>query len=377
MLYADFESILKPVDERYRDRMNTMKTERKGKASYTEKINTHVPSGWCVHSTFAYGDVPDPLKMYRGKDCVEKFVEYIEEEVKRLYETFPRQPMTKPTDESKREHEAAEKCHICLKEFNDPRNRKVRDHCHYTGLYRGAAHNNCNLKYLIPDYIPSVFHNLSGYDAHFFIKELGRRLNKNDIGVIAENKEKYISLNVKINVKLAGVKYKDGTQVHKNIQFRFIDSCIFMASSLDKLASNLEDDQCKHVREFYREEKVFRLMRCKGVYPYEYMNGWKKFEETSLPPKDAFYSRLNMKGISDQDYEHAQQVWNRITPEHENITRGDYHDVYLATDVLLLADIFETFWNTFLKNYKLDPAHFYTAPGLTWQALLKIATENC
>ena len=139
MLYADFESILKPVDERYKDRMNPMKTERKDKASYTEKINTHVPSGWCVHSTFAYGDVPDPLKMYRGKDCVEKFVEYIEEEVKRLYETFPRQPMTKLTDVLKREHEAAEKCHICLKEFNDPKNKKVRDHCHSIGLYRGAA----------------------------------------------------------------------------------------------------------------------------------------------------------------------------------------------------------------------------------------------
>ena len=98
MLYADFESILKPVNERYRDKMNTMKTERKGKAPYTEKINTHVPSGWCVHSTFAYGDVPDPLKMYRGKDCVEKFVEYIEEEVKRLYATFPQQPMIELTD---------------------------------------------------------------------------------------------------------------------------------------------------------------------------------------------------------------------------------------------------------------------------------------
>ena len=174
MLYADFECILKPVDERNRDKMNRMNTKRKGKAPYTEKINTHVPSGWCVHSTFAYGDVPDPLKMYRGKDCVEKFVEYIEEEVKRLYETFPQQPMIKITDVLKREHEAAEKCHICLKEFNDLRNRKVRDHCHYTGLYCGTAHNNCNLKYLIPDYIPIVFHNLSGYDADLFIKKLGR-----------------------------------------------------------------------------------------------------------------------------------------------------------------------------------------------------------
>ena len=239
MLYADFESILIPVDERYRDRMNTMKTERKGKVPYTEKIKTHVPPGWCVHNTFTYGDVSDPLNMYQGNDCLERFVEYIEEEVKQFYGTLLRQLMAKLTDALKGEHKAAQKCHICLKEFNDPKNRKVRDHCHYSGLYRGAAHNNCNLKYRIPHHIPIVFHNLSGFDAHVFIKELERRFNKNDIGVIAESKEKYISFNVKINVKLAGVKYIDSAQVHKNIQLRFIDSCRFIASSLDKLASYL------------------------------------------------------------------------------------------------------------------------------------------
>ena len=83
-----------------------------------------------------------------------------------------------------------------------------------------------------------------------------------------------------------------------------------MALGLDKLASNLEDDQCKHIREFYKKEEVFRLMRRKGVYPYKYTDDWEKFEETSLPPKNAFYSMLNMKNISDQDHEHAQQVWN-------------------------------------------------------------------
>ena len=106
---------------------------------------------------FTYGDVPDPLKMYRGKDCVEKFVEYIKEEVRRLYEKFPQQFMTELPDALKREHEAAEKCNICLKEFNDPKNKNVRDHCHYTCLYQGAAHNNWNLKYQIPDYIPLCF----------------------------------------------------------------------------------------------------------------------------------------------------------------------------------------------------------------------------
>ena len=95
------------------------------------------------------------------------------------------------------------------------------------------------------------------------------------------------------------------------------------------------------------------------------MDGWKTFGERSLPPKDAFYSRLNMKGISDHDYEHAQQVWNALGKN----ALGCYHNTYLKTDVLLLADVFETFRKTHLENYKVDPAHFYTTPGLAWQAL--------
>ena len=79
-----------------------------------------------------------------------------------------------------------------------------------------------------------------------------------------------------------------------------------MASSLDKLASYLDDDQCKYLKEFYKGEEVFRLMRRKGAYPYGYIDSWKKFEETRLPPKNAFYSKFNMKGISGQDYESAQ-----------------------------------------------------------------------
>ena len=127
----------------------------------------------------------------------------------------------------------------------------------------------------------------------------------------------------------------------------------------------------KYTSKFWKCDEKFRLMIRKGVYPYEYIAGWKKFEEISLPQKDAFYSRLSTKGISDQDYEHAQQVWDTM----EKKTLGCYHDTYLKTDVLLLADVFETFRGTCLKTYRLDPAHFYTAPGLAWQALLKTAAE--
>ena len=136
-------------------------------------------------------------------------------------------------------------------EFNGPQNKKVRGHCYYTGLYRGAAHNNCNLKYQIPSYIPIVFHNLRRYNPHLFIKKLGRRFKRKDIRVIAENKEKYISFDVRIKVKLAGVRAEDGTEVCENVQPRLFDSFRFIASSLDKLASNLystsgiQSDKCK------------------------------------------------------------------------------------------------------------------------------------
>ena len=111
---------------------------------------------------------------------------------------FTQQPMIELTDVLKREHEAAEKCYIRLKEFNDPHIKKVRGHCYYTGFSRGAAHNNCNLKYRIPDHIPILFHNLSGYDAYLFIKELGKRFNKHYIGALQKTRRSTSVLMLKL-----------------------------------------------------------------------------------------------------------------------------------------------------------------------------------
>ena len=110
------------------------------------------------------------------------------------------------------------------------------------------------------------------------------------------------------------------------------------------------------------------LVKRKGVYPYEYMDSLERFKETKLPPKEAFYYRLNNEGISDEDYTHAKKVWKEFKMEHLQ----DYHNLYNETDVLLLADVFENFRDICIKNYKLDPAHYYTAPGLAWDACLKI-----
>ena len=110
------------------------------------------------------------------------------------------------------------------------------------------------------------------------------------------------------------------------------------------------------------------LIKRKGVCPYDYMDSPKRLEETCLPPKSSFFSRWTDTDISDNDYAHAQNVWRTLSLN----TLGDYHDLYMKTDVLLLADIFERFRFTCPSNYRLDPAHYYTAPGLSWNAMLKM-----
>ena len=193
------------------------------------------------------------------------------------------------------------------------------------------------------------------------------------MGVIAKNTEDYIPFLIKVEVG----KYvdKNGEKRSKEIDLRFIDSIKFMGSSLDSLVNNLARGGHDHGAgakpqffgfDEYNEHQRELLIR-KGIYPYEYMDSWDRFEETKLPPKDSFHSALSMSGVSETDYEHARKVWREFGINN----MGEYHDLYLKTDVILLANVFEAFRNVCLNNYGLDPAHFYTAPGLAWKACLK------
>ena len=349
IMYADFESILELISG----------PEPNPKISSAPGVNVHTPSGWCVRSEFAYGEVKDPLKLYRGKDCVSKFCEHIIGEARRLYNSFPEKPMIPLTKDQIKKYNRVSKCHICFKHFKDG-DRKVRDHCHYSRECRGAAHSLCNLQYKIPSYIPVVFHNLAGYDVHLFIRELSKYGSQ--MGIIAKNTEDYISFSIK-------GKYvdKNGEECSKEIDLRFIDSIKFMSSSLDSPVNNLARGSNEFFDFHEYNEHQRELLIRKGIYPYEYMDSWGRFEETNLPPKDSFYSALSMSGVSKTDYEHAGKVWGEFGINN----MGEYHDLYLKTDVILLANIFEAFRNVCLNNYGLDPAHFYTAPRLAWKACLK------
>ena len=288
-----------------------------------------------------------------------KFMEAMLEEVKYCKKIMKKE-FNKPlrmTKEDEEEFQKANKCHICNKKYTNE-DIKVRDHCHITDKYRGSAHQDCNLKLRIkPEEIkiPVIFHNLRGYDSHFIMQEIGEivkkhtYINKNgkktqmNINAIPNNMEKYMAFMLGNHLV-------------------FLDSFQFMSSSLEKLVDNLPRDCFKHTSQIFKKDK-FELMTKKGVYPYDFMDSFDKFNE-QLPSKEEFFSILNNEHISDEEYKKAQNVWNAFSLKN----MGEYHDLYLKSDVLLLAD----FRKTCLEYYKLDPCHYFTSPGLSWDAMLKM-----
>ena len=240
---------------------------------------------------------------------------------------------------------------------------KVRDHCHFTGHYRGAAHNSCNLQCRKPMILPVIFHNLQGYDAHLFIKQLSRL--PGELTCIPSTEEKYISFSKKIKVD-EYTNRRAGANVSLYFEIRFIDSNKFLQTSLANLVGNLQPDDFHNTKEIFKDKTD--LLTRKGVYPYrDYVSSIETLSETKLPLKEEFYSKLNDEDINDADYQHAHNVWTTFKCK----TIRDYHDLYLKSDVLLLADVFENFRKTCLQHYNLDPAHYYTSPGLAWDACLK------
>ena len=159
----------------------------------------------------------------------------------------------------------------------------MRDHCHLTGKFRGAAQEACNLKYRVPKFFPVVFHNLSGYDSHLFIETLEN--SEGDISCISNNEENYISFTKQVIVdKFVN---EEGKDVDVKRELRFIDSLRFMASSLNKLSSNLKIDQFVNLTKYYSDNQLSLLLR-KGVYPYNYVDCLKKFDEKTFLQKNHF-----------------------------------------------------------------------------------------
>ncbi|XP_025406050.1 uncharacterized protein LOC112680226 [Sipha flava] len=174
-----------------------------------------------------------------------------------------------------------------------------------------------------------------------------------NIDVIPNSCEKYITCSKQI---------KDGFYV------KFVDTFRFMSESLANLTNNLAKDKSKfrETKKYFSNNNLNLVIR-KGVFPYEYINCWEKLNETSLPPKSKFYNSLTDDHISKKDYIHACEVWKKFNIK----TIGEYSDLYLLTDILLLSDVFENFRDICLKTFNLDASYYLTAPSFAFDAMLR------
>lgn len=337
-----------------------------GKESYTHKYQEHKPCGMGIKAISQWEPLNLPVTIYRGEDYMDQFFQYLRTYFFQVVDYLKINQQMIISDEQQRNHDTNPnvKCHICNKNVDLGADR-VRDHDHFTGYFRGSVHNKCNLNYNYKQNqrkyddikIPVFIHNLQGYDGHLIIKGLKNQFKK--ITCIPLNTEKYLTITLD--------------------NFMFIDSYSFLSLSLEKLVANTRSEgnleqNFRHTRalcqSLIKDSKDYStlmdLLTRKGEYPYDYMDSFARFEETQLPPAEEFYSQLTKTSITPEDYAFAQNIW-KVT---ECKTLGDYHDLYLKTDVCLLADVFENFRDLAIKYYELDPAYYVSLPSYAWDAML-------
>ena len=356
VVYADFESLIKPMEN----------CDPDPNKSCTKKYQKHEPISFSYYILCSIDGVYKPvLRKYtqtkpEGANAIDVFIKWLEEDVNAIATIEEKEMIF--TEEDRKHFNKASDCWICGEELG---NDRVRDHCHFTGRYRGPAHNRCNLKYRKPKNISVFFHNLSGYDSHLFIKKLGTPNKNENIDCIPNNEEKYISFSK--TIVTGQYTNKKGEVKDKTFKIVFKDSLKFMSSSLEVLVNNLPKDAFKNLLKYFTPKQA-EILKQKGFYPYEYIDSIEKFNDPKPPPQGAFYSKLLGKGICNKNYSHVWKVWNSFNMK----IFKEYHELYNITDVLLLADVFENFRDLCLKIYGLDPVYYFTAPGLAWDACLKI-----
>lgn len=306
-----------------------------------------------IHKPLAFGMfvLPDNKYYYfDGIDCIAKGLQKIEGIAKSISKDFTGKPMNQITIYEQNDYNNANNCYLCYQQFTHTM-YKVRDHCHLSGNFRGAACNNCNLQLRqVRNNLPVFFHNLKGYDMHFIIQNINI-LNKWSLKVIADSREKYKTMT-------ASIKMKDDNFFN----IKFLDSYAFLNRSLEKLSKSM-------TMRYYTDTLHLptEIVQSKGILPYSYFTSYEILNEMQLPDINSFHNDLTNEPLSKSDYERALLTWNEMKCE----TLGDYLHFYLKLDVYLLTDIFEQFRSIIKKDYNLDPANYIGIPSLTIDAALK------
>ena len=240
------------------------------KGGYTKLYQKHIPNSIGVKLVWIDNNFTLPTKIFTGSNRIKEFIEWIFKQHKYCNQIINKHfnKKLKMTIENEDDYQNSKDFWICNQKINKDKD-KVRDHCHITGKYRGAAHSQCNLKLKIAKKIPIIFHNLEGYDEHIIFKELNN-FDNIDIQVIPKTSEKYVSIVVNGNIV-------------------FLDSNQFYKGKLDDHASHLNNEDFKHLMTEFPIDK-WEILKRKGAYPYEWVDSYKKFNYQELSPKECFYS---------------------------------------------------------------------------------------
>lgn len=348
VVYADFECAVAPLHG----------CDKNPEKSRTKRIEQHIPTSFGFYVK-CWDSSLDQYISYRGEDSAKVFVKELIDCLKALYEKhiFGVNVPLIMTQQDRILYNQATICFVCDKPLNGEKNK---DHCHLTGKFRGAAHRKCNLQLKNVREIPIFFHNLN-YDSHLFIRELAMYENSFNLEVIPSTTEKYIGICKKIPVARHPT-YKSERDPFLKLMFK--DSFRFLSKSLDTLSKSL--DQASDFKTLTKEFKDRTdLLKRKGVFPYHMIQKQSDYD-LPFPTRDQFLT------VSDEDYAYAKHVANVF--DCKNL--GDYSDLYLKTDVLILADIFEKLRDDCLSPdaYRLDPAHYLSAPSFSWDAMLKFTS---
>lgn len=351
--YVDFEAILEPVD-------SCLPNQEK---SFTQVKQLHTPCSYSyVINTIVDDNFLKPLRLYRGKDCMEHYMDSMLRDVAYITEKYLNvvRPMEILSDQRKIELNSITNCHVCMQDFKEGDNIVV-DHCHVTSKARSRLHNQCNLLLKSPRFLPVFLHNGSNYDFSFILLECAKR--KIALSCIPKNQEKFISFSARIK--------SDNPLEKRHVELRFLDSFKFLDASLATLVKTL--DECpsytKYVNERFPNSNLFNDSQ-KQFFCYDFATSHEILDSTTeFPPIDKFYNTLTGEHISLENYNHAKRVFYAI----DNPTLGKYYDLYLALDVLLLQDVMQSFRKRSFKDLNLDPAFFHTTPAFAFNAaLLKI-----
>ena len=305
--------------------------EKKGGS--TTQYQEHVPIGYAYYLVCRFDATENVFRSYTAKSDDEDiglhFVKSLRDTVLDRWIKFGKSRSMKFTTQDEVNFREAKECWICGKKFSFMeryRRKVVRDHCHYTGKFRGAAHNSCNLRLRRTKRIPVIFHNFTGYDNHLFVKSLGKI--EGEISVIARNEEKHISVTKDILIDTGKMSGLENDRVRW--QLRFSDSLSFMCKSLDSHVSNLRsvgEEKFKFTQAHFPWSVKFKKVIRKGVFPYEWLTNVALLKQNCILQKNQFFSRLSSSGITDKDYAHAEDVWKTF----EMSTMRQNHDLW--TDV--------------------------------------------